>query len=198
MARRSEHSQEQIKEMVLSAAEAIIIDEGVEALTVRKIALEIGYTVGSIYMVFANMQDLMMHIKGRTLDQLAAQLQQISSGDGIEQQVSALAQAYLSFAAKNYNRWRIIFDTDLQHSDELPDWYREKIELIFAPIEVLFRQLTPERGEEQVRLAARALWCGVHGVCVLSLNGNLGRAGVENAETAVRVLVDSFIRGWKQ
>ena len=198
MARRSEHSQEQIKEMVLSAAEAIIIDEGVEALTVRKIALEIGYTVGSIYMVFANMQDLMMHIKGRTLDQLAVQLRQISSGDGTEQQVSALADAYLGFAAKNYNRWRIIFDADLQHSDELPDWYRQKIELIFAPIEVLFSRMAPESGEDQARLAARSLWCGVHGVCVLSLNGNLGRAGVENAETAVRVLVDSFIRGWKQ
>jgi AcrR family transcriptional regulator len=62
MARRSEHTQEQIKELILTAAETIIVKQGVAALTVRKIAQEIGYTVGSIYMVFANMQDLMMHI----------------------------------------------------------------------------------------------------------------------------------------
>ena len=52
MARRSEHTQEQIKEMVLIAAEGIVTEEGEEALTVRKIAQHIGYTVGSIYMVF--------------------------------------------------------------------------------------------------------------------------------------------------
>jgi len=184
--------------MVLSAAEAIVIDEGVEALTVRKIALEIGYTVGSIYMVFANMQDLMMHIKGRTLDQLALRLQEVPDALDIDQRILALADAYLGFAAENYNRWRIIFEPDLQYSNELPDWYQQKVELIFAPIEALFRQLAPESGADQARLAARALWCGVHGVCVLSLNGNLGRTGVENAESTVRLLVESFIRGWRR
>jgi AcrR family transcriptional regulator len=39
---------------------AIVIEKGLNALTVRKVAVEIGYTVGSIYMVFANMQDLIM------------------------------------------------------------------------------------------------------------------------------------------
>lgn len=184
--------------MVLSAAEAIIIEDGLEALTVRKIALEIGYTVGSIYMVFANMQDLMMHIKGRTLDQLAAQLQEVAGGDGMEQRIQALAEAYLGFAARNFNRWRMIFEPALQDDAALPDWYRQKIELIFAPIEALFRQSMPENGAEQARLASRALWCGVHGVCILSLNGNLGRTGVENAEAAVQLLVDNFIRGWTQ
>ncbi|MGZ4960250.1 MAG: TetR/AcrR family transcriptional regulator [Methylomonas sp.] len=198
MARRSEHSQEQIREMVLNAAETIIIEEGVEALTVRKIAMEIGYTVGSIYMVFANMQDLMMHVKGRTLDLLATQLQQVPVTDDIELQISDLAAAYLDFASNNYNRWCIVFEAGIVSSATLPDWYREKIEQMFAPIESLFRQLTPNRDPEQAGLAARALWCGVHGVCVLSLKGNLGSVGVENADTAVRLLVENFIRGWQR
>lgn len=197
MARRSEHSQEQIKEMVLNAAETIIIEEGVEALTVRKIAMEIGYTVGSIYMVFANMQDLMTHIKGRALDELAAQMQRVMPDESIEQQIGALADAYLRFAVQNYNRWSMIFEPDLQHGDALPDWYRQKVELLFTPIEALFGQLSPGSGAEQARQAARVLWCGVHGVCMLSLSGTLGRAGVESAEAAVRALVDNFIRGWR-
>ena len=77
MARRSEHSLEELKALVLDAAETIVIDEGFSELKVRKIAMEIGYTVGSIYMVFANMADLIMHINARTLDALAAQLEQI-------------------------------------------------------------------------------------------------------------------------
>ncbi len=197
MARRSEHSLEQIKEMVLNAAEAIIIEDGAEALTVRKVALDIGYTVGSIYMVFANMQDVLMHIKGRTLDELALQLEANAVGESVEQQIRALADGYLKFASEHFNRWRLIFEPVFQDQQSLPDWYQQKIELIFAPIEALFKQLSPENSQQQVRLAARTLWCGVHGVCELALNGNLGRTGVENSETAVRLLVDNFIKGWK-
>ena len=76
MARRSEHSLEEIKAMVLDAAESIVIEDGFSALKARTIAREIGYTVGSIYMVFTNMADLMMHINARTLDAIAAQLDQ--------------------------------------------------------------------------------------------------------------------------
>jgi len=49
MARRSEHSLQELKVMVLDAAEAIVIKEGFSELKVRKIAVEIGYTVGSIF-----------------------------------------------------------------------------------------------------------------------------------------------------
>ena len=81
MARRSEHSLEELKALVLDAAETIVREEGFSGLKVRKIASEIGYTVGSIYMVFANMADLIMHINARTLDAIAAQLGQVQDAN---------------------------------------------------------------------------------------------------------------------
>jgi AcrR family transcriptional regulator len=197
MARRSEHSQEQIKEMVLHAAETIVSEEGVEALTVRKIAMEIGYTVGTIYMVYANMPDLLMHLKGRTLDLLLKQLHEIRVEDVVEQQIRGLALRYYQFAAGNFNRWRIIFEPVSSNQQPLPDWYQAKITQIFAPLEALFQQLKPEYSAEQAALAARTLWGGVHGVCMLSLQGNLSRAGLVDTEDAVGLLVDNFIQGWK-
>ena len=192
MARRSEHTQEQIREMVLNAAETIVIEEGFHALTVRKVAMEIGYTVGSIYMVFANMDDLIMHIKAKTLDELADQLRQ-AKGHSVEQHIQALADCYLAFAHQHFNRWRMIFDA--QHDAPVPDWYQQKIQEVFLIVEALFQRLNPEQTEQQTRLAATALWSGVHGVCVLSLNGSLGRVGSENAQVTVSMLVHSFIQG---
>jgi len=197
MARRSEHTQEQIKEMVLQAAETIIVEEGYHALTVRKIALEIGYTVGSIYMVFENMHDLIMHIKGRTLDELAATLQQQAgyAGDNTEQRILTLATAYVDFAHQHFNRWQMIFDKiDDQAS---PDWYQAKIIAMFTLVEALLEQLEPNRSAEHIRLTARALWSGVHGACILALNGSLGRVGAEDTATTVTLLVRNFIRGWR-
>ena len=196
MARRSEHTQEQIREMVLEAAENIIIEDGFKALTVRKIAMEIGYTVGSIYMVFENMDDLIMHVKGQTLDELAELMRNITPPAKIEAHIHTLAETYLDFADQHFNRWQMIFTA---HQDvPIPEWYQDKIQSMFVIVDDLFSQLMPNSSAEQIRLASRALWCGVHGVCELSLNGSLGRVGGRSAKTTVALLVDNFIQGCRQ
>lgn len=182
--------------MVLNAAENIVIEEGFKALTVRKVALDIGYTVGSIYMVFANMDDLIMHVKGKTLDELAEQLGNLPRVDDSEQQLQDLAQVYLQFAHQHFNRWCMIFEAI--KDAPVPDWYQQKTRDMFLIVEQPFHRLKPGQAPEQAHLAAQALWSGVHGACVLSLNGSLGRVGAENAETTVKILVQSFIRGWMQ
>ncbi len=182
--------------MVLVATENIVNKEGFKALTVRKIAMEIGYTVGSIYMVFENMDDLIIQVKGRVLDDLAESMESVELKGSAEQKLQTLATAYLQFAHVHYSRWRMIFD--VYPASPLPEWYQQRIQDVFLIVEQLFRSLSPEQSAKQVQLAARSLWCGVHGVCELSLNGSLGRAGADNAETTVGMLVDNFIRGWKQ
>lgn len=191
MARRNKHSLEEIKEMILDAAETIIINEGYSALTVRKIAMEIGYTVASIYMVFTNMADLALHIKANTIDELTGQLQQIPVTDP-ERQVAELAKAYLKFAAKNLNRWNMIFAQDTEY----PEWYRQKINLLFSLSEAQFALLAPDCSTQQSKLAARVLWSGVHGICTLSLTRELDAKSIEDVEDAVVLLVENFINGW--
>ena len=105
MARRNEHSLDEIREMVLSAAETIIVNEGYPALTARRIAKEMGYTVGSIYMVFAGMTDLVTHIKANTVDDLIVQLQQLPECVP-EHHIAELAKAYLQFAVQNRSEER--------------------------------------------------------------------------------------------
>jgi AcrR family transcriptional regulator len=191
MARRNKHSLEEIKEMVLDAAETIIINDGYSALTVRKIAMEIGYTVASIYMVFSNMADLAMHIRANTIDELTEQLQQVP-GCAPDRQVVELARAYLKFAAKNLNRWNMVFVQDAEY----PEWYRQKISLIFSMLETQFALLAPNCSTQQSRLAAHALWSGVHGICTLSLTKEQDARDIQDTEDAVLLLVENFISGW--
>ena len=198
MARRSEHSQEEIKEMVLKAAETIVIEESFAELKVRKIAMEIGYTVGSIYMVFDNMADLIMHVKARTLDDIAKQLGQVANGNNAEKNIEQLAKTYLLYAEQNFNRWSMIFEHRLAEDQVVPKWYQQKVDHVFSIVESQFKKLSTTHTDEQRQLAARALWSGVHGICTLSLTGKLDLVGVENVENTVVLLVDSFIKGWKQ
>ncbi|MGZ5010143.1 MAG: TetR/AcrR family transcriptional regulator [Methylobacter sp.] len=191
MARRNKHSLEEIREMVSDAAETIIINEGCSALTARRIAMEIGYTVGSIYMVFANMADLIMHINASTVDDLTEQMQQVPKCTP-EQYIADLAKAYVAFASRNFNRWSLIF----ARNAELPEWYQEKIKQMFSLVEAQFAQLAPDCSAQQGKQAAQALWSGVHGICSLSLVRELDATAIKDIEDAAVLLVNSFIGGW--
>jgi AcrR family transcriptional regulator len=194
MARRSEHSLEEIREMVLGTAEAIVINEGYAALNARKIAMEIGYTVGSIYMVFTNMADLTLHIKARALDDIALHLQQVQdleAGLCIEE----LAKTYLRYVSRNFNRWNMVFEHRLPKDSGTFEWYQQKVDNVFNLVENQFTKLNPECSDSQKKRAARALWAGVHGICVLSLSGSLDVVGIDDLEESVVLLVRSFLRG---
>ncbi len=191
MARRNEHSLDEIKAMVLDAAETIIINEGYSALTVRKIAREMGYTVGSIYMVFDSMADLIIHIKANTIDDLSRQLQQ-APHCAPEQHIVELAKTYLNFASQNFNRWSMIFTQDI----DPPEWYQEKIGRILSQVEAQFMQIAPTGSPQQSKQAAQALWSGVHGICTLSLTDRLDASGISDVENIIVLLVKSFTAGW--
>lgn len=196
MARRSEHSLVEIKEMVLDAAEKIVVEEGFAALKVRKIALEIGYTVGSIYMVFTNMGDLIMHVKARTMDELDDLLDERLPDCSPQEHILMLAIRYLEFASQNYNLWSMMFEHRLPDDEKTPDWYQAKVDQAFVKVEKLLGQLAPETDQSEVRSASRALWSGVHGICILFLTGTLDAVSVKNVEKNIVLLVENFIRGW--
>ncbi len=196
MARRSEHSQDELKEMVLKAAETIIIDEGFNELKVRKIAMEIGYTVGSIYMVFSNMADLIMHINGRTLDDMTVKLKHVINKDNAELSIMQLAKTYVSFATENSNRWSMVFEHRLPENKVTLDWYQKKIDAVFSLVELQFQNLANHHSNDQEKLAARTLWSGVHGICILTLSGKTDLIG-NDVEKSVVLLVENFIKGWK-
>lgn len=194
MARRSEHSLAQIREMILQAAEDIVDEQGLDGLTVRKIALEIGYTVGSIYMAFASMNDLIMQLKARQLERLVDQLDEYSDEDA-ESWLKLMAKAYYEFARSRYPQWQHLFvAVDRQ---PLPNWYVEKISQMLQPWELAVSRLFPALERQQWIVLSNTLWASVHGLCLLSLNGGLGAAN-DTAPANIELLVDSFIRGCRE
>lgn len=196
MARRSEHTQDEIKTMILLAAETIVAEEGLSKLKVRSIAMDIGYTVGSIYMVFDNMADLILHLKARVLDDIELHLQQAPSNLSPEQYLVNLSKAYIDFAQQHFNRWQMLFDPMQTAKSTTPDWYKLKAIQLFQPVELQFKCLAPTATAEQLQCAAQALWGGVHGICWLSLTGSLAVVGGSDVKETVVLLVENFIRGW--
>ena len=198
MARRSEHSMEEIKAMVLNAAETIVIEEGVAALKVRKVAMTIGYTVGSVYRVFENMADLILQIQDRAVDDLALSLSGVDDSETPEQCIKQLAKAYLAFANCHFNRWRMIFTQAAAADRELPAWYRQKVETLSLQLEKQIKRLSPELPKDRIERGAEALWSGIHGVCTLALTGPCEQNRLDAIEHTIILLIENFLYGWTE
>src|ERR1700741_639794 len=97
MGRRSTHTPQQLRELILDAAQEIIDAQGLTGLSAREIARRIAYSPGTIYNMFDNLDDVVLNVEARVLDaldkRLGAVLQEGTQGNS----AARLAHAYLAF-----------------------------------------------------------------------------------------------------
>jgi AcrR family transcriptional regulator len=197
MARRGKYSRDEIRNMALDAAEAIVAAEGYAGLSARKVAAAIGYTVGTLYLVFENRNSLVLRINGRTLDRLHEHLMTaISSASAkkdAETTLITLARAYIGHAERETPLWNMLFEYTTAQGDVMPDWYRRKLEHVFSHVEAALRPLVGD--EAETGRAARVLWAGVHGICTLKIRQRLDLSGGQSDEEMATMLIKTFLRG---
>jgi AcrR family transcriptional regulator len=197
MARRSEHSRDELREMALAAAESIVVDQGFEGLSARKVASAIGYTVGTLYLVFENIDDLVLQVNARTLDRLYERMDRTrADARDARDCLLQLGEVYIRFADEDSHRWAMIFEHRMAEGRELPGWYQEKISRVFAMVEEALQPLAGQRSAREVERAARVIWGGVHGICILALGDRLGVAGVNSVQELTESLISNYLAGF--
>jgi len=195
MARRRKHSLQEIKAMSLQAAESIVIKEGYQAVTARRIAMEIGYTVGSLYLVFDNMSDLLLHLKARILENLYQQLRYITEVDQTaEKTIIHLANSYLTFAQHNLYCWQLLSEYSTHH----PFWYLRKQQLIFHLFKQPLTQMLPSQNTQQYQLMTRILCGSIQGICCLTLSSSINSVTNRKIEQMINMQINCFLSGYLQ
>ena len=197
MGRRGEHSRNELRAMALAAAAELVGRHGLAALSARKVAARVGYSPATLYQLFRNVDDLILQVNAVTLQRLSASVQRAGRPElPPPARLQAMAHAYLRFSRRHGPHWSALFEHRLAPRQALPAWYRQRINALFAPVEEVMVRLGPDRPQRQVRLAARALWSGVHGVCLLARDGKMGATGIGSAQAAVDALLGYFLDGY--
>lgn len=195
MARRSEHTREQLGELILGAAEQLIADHGMAGLSARAIAKAIGYTPGTIYLLFANLDDVILHVNARTLERLYAPIEAAVTRDGTPTaQLVGAARAYVEFAREQPNLWRACFEHRLPSDQPGPDYIDTRIQRLIALIMAPLAAASNTEGAA-LNAAAQALWSGVHGICILTLTDKLHMVGGQATEHLTDDLVVNYLTG---
>jgi AcrR family transcriptional regulator len=194
MGRRSIHTAEELRELILKAATELIESDGLAGLSAREVARRIGYSPGTLYNVFDNLDDLVLTIEARLLDRLAARLAEVPSASSPQEQLQRLAETYLRFTSENPRLWNLLFEHHMPAGKDIPAWYRMKLDGLMARIE---EALTPVMNSDPAarQRAARVLWAGVHGITSLSTADKLSNITSEAAGPLVHDLVSTYLAG---
>ncbi len=196
MARRNDHSREEIREMALAAAEKIIREQGHKGFSARKVAGDIGYTVGTLYLVFDNLDDLILQVNGHTLDRLHAQMvKEQAQHEETKERLLQLGHSYIRFANKEPHCWEMIFEHRLPQGQETPEWFQLKVARMFALVETGLQPLAVHHSPREIAQAARALWSGVHGICILAITDKLDVASIGSVQDLTHLLMGNFLKG---
>lgn len=195
MGRRSVHTPEELREHILSAATALITSSGLAGLSAREVARRIGYSAGTIYNVFQNLDDLILTIEARMLDDLDCALDAIPKGGDPHEYLLRIAEAYLRFTHNNPRCWNLLFEHHLPDGVDVPASYREKLEGLLGRIEGALAPLGQFSDAADLKRSARVLWAGVHGITSLSTADKLSSVTAEAAWPLVRDLVETYLAG---
>jgi len=194
MGRRNEHSREELRDLALRAAAGIVAANGAAALSMREVARRIGYTVGALYIVFENLDDLIVHLNEQTVVELRASLERIRGrANQPAQNLRLLVAAYLGFALLHTARWRLVFEHRLPEGQKAPPTYAGHTAAIFALVSRQLRDAGAAGDPKAADELATALWSGVHGICILAVTGKLQIATQASVQRLLDVLLDRFL-----
>ena len=196
MGRRSDHKRDELREMALTAAEEIVAEEGELGLTTRKVAARIGYSVGTLYVIFQNLDDLKLAVNARHLAGLGRQLGEVRSAvKEPADRLRKMAHIYLDFALAEPNLWRLMFEHQLPGAEEMPDSITRQTDTLLVLLLDSFAEMLPDAGSERVHAVASAYWSALHGVTHLVVTNKLQLAHVESAHEVLDCQLDMLFSG---
>jgi len=198
MGRRSVHTPEELRELIILAATEIVEQHGLEGLSAREVAKRIGYSPGTLYNVFENLDDLLLTIEARLLDKLADRLASTDASGTPQERLRRLAATYFIFTQESPKLWNLLVEHRIPAGREVPDWYCAKLESLQAPMEQALAPLLDAADAGAPKRAARTLWAGVHGLTSMSTAEKLSPVTAHAGSTLIDDLVSTYLAGLAQ
>lgn len=190
MAKNTQEKREDLKLRLIEAAHNRIAADGLANLRARDVTQDVGCALGGLYTVFADLDDLIIHVNSATLKTLEASLAlaEVKNRTPTDR-LRNLARGYLLFAVTHHNLWKALFDHRPPEGRPSPEWHLEEHMFLMGVIAEPLAELQPDMSEAARAIRARTLFGAVHGVVSISLEGRFVGLPIESLEKEL----DDFI-----
>jgi AcrR family transcriptional regulator len=200
IAERKERQKQEVRESILQSAWKLVHEEGWQALSIRKIADAIEYSVPVVYDHFENKEAILFEFNKRGFRLLGEKLKEAKEHHKAPaKQLEAMAYAYWDFAFNNQEYYQVMFSLGMPGCEQVKKMPEilDFTEGIKGTIEKIFEENGKKEGNSYLKL--NSFWSMLHGLISINLVAQQrSQKGVSKDELNKMILQDficNFIKG---
>lgn len=186
--RRRSAQRAQVRRAILDATEALLLEEGEERFSIRRLVERCGFTAPTIYHHFRDKDGLLDALIDERFERLAQQIRRVRRGDDPVAYLRAMGLAFVRFGLRNPTHHRLLFGPRAQpHAP--PRSAQDVQEMIEQAWTELWEQGRLRSGDAPS--AGQALFCLLYGLT----DRRIARPEHDWSKTGIQDAIDALLRG---
>lgn len=189
-----------LREALTEAAHNILATGGVEALSLRKVALKAGVSPTALYSHFKDKRALLALLSTRGFEELSAYMETEtrktdSAHDTDSASLLSLARGYVKFAVENTELFRLMFGQEVGNLRDYPELAEAGSKSYAMMADCVATQVNINGSAISPTVAATAAWSLVHGLATLINNGRVSAStcGVVSNDEMIRQVCQTLV-----
>ncbi|MBO4294373.1 MAG: TetR/AcrR family transcriptional regulator [Alphaproteobacteria bacterium] len=186
-----------IQENLIQTGRDIVKQKGVEFLTARKLSEASGYSVGTIYNQFGNMDNFILIQNYLTLDALYKKFIEIKTNNAYER-LNLYVEVFADFVTEHRNFWFMVYKFHLNQSERsFSVTYLKRISKMIMLIDNAFKELYPKLKNTKRQVSVQVLWISLFALSSLLTTDSLQTYSKLNKTKICFFLLNTYLTGIK-
>lgn len=183
IAERKQREKQEMRDLILEAATEMFISEGFEKTSIRNIAESIEYSPATIYLYFADKDELFHAIHESGFRMLIDSFQSVSSIADPVERLAALGRVYIRFGIQNPEFYDLMFimRAPISTIERAGEWKcgMEAFEFLHAIIRECLEQDLLNVDDQPSPAISMMVWSVVHGLVSLHVRQRMKIVGMK-------------------
>lgn len=193
VADRKAREKEALKTLILKGAKKLFLEKGIEQTTIRNIADEIDYSVGTVYVYFKDKNAILHDLHSIGFQELGGYFMALFSIEDPMERLRKMGITYIKFALENQEMYDLMFNLKapmefLESSEEV--CWNEGVSTFGALKDTVDECMKKGHFKgHSLEPLAFMIWSLVHGMCCLEIRQRTKGVKFSNPET---ILFDGY------
>jgi AcrR family transcriptional regulator len=194
---RKVKEKEELKSLILQAARKLFVEKGIDQTTIRNIASEIEYSVGTVYVYYKDKNDILHDLHSQGFKQLGGEMKILFNVADPMERLKALGRVYLQFAMDNPDMYDLMFSMrspmDFLESIHQEEWNEGKgtFDLLRSTVSQCMKNGHFEG--HHLEPLSFAIWSTVHGMASLHNSQRVKGVNFEDPTTILMKAYEEFV-----
>ena len=187
---------EQMRSNLLKCGRKMVIEQGPDFLTARKLSDISGASVGTIYNLFATMDNFIQAENMQTLDEIYDELSIVLPGKNPFINLNNYVDIFSSFVINHQNLWMLLYREHLCKGVEKSGFaYAKKIKKIEKLIDTQIKAIFKNWRIEERRLSSKVLEMSLFALSGFLMNNKQPSKNLINKNNICKLLLNTYLAG---